>query len=82
MEVHLHIPECIYVTALKEAQEIFCEYETYGVYAVWLKLPKREADHSHPSTTEVKNAWSFNSTSTFHFLAWCIMKNMIFSNKT
>jgi hypothetical protein len=56
------IPPCIRVKALKEAQEIFYKHETYGVFAVWLMLPEREADHSHPSTTEVKNAWSFNST--------------------
>jgi hypothetical protein len=73
---------CIRVNALNEAQEKFYEYETYGVFAVWLKIPEREADHSHPSTTEVKNACSFNSSSLCIFLAWCIMKHMIFSNKS
>jgi hypothetical protein len=82
VELYFHILACIHVTALKETQEKFCEYETNGVFAVWLKLPEREADHSHPSTTEVKNAWSFNSTSPCIFLAWCIMKHMVFSNKS
>jgi len=27
-----------------------------------VKLPGRIADHSHPSSAEVKNAWSFTST--------------------
>ena len=51
MELYFHILTCIHVTALKEVQEKFCDYETYGVFAVWLKLPEREADHSHPSNT-------------------------------
>jgi hypothetical protein len=27
-----------------------------------VKRPGRAADHSHPSSAEVKNAWSYNST--------------------
>jgi len=26
-----------------------------------VKWPVREADHSHPSNTDVKNAWSYTS---------------------
>jgi hypothetical protein len=29
-----------------------------------IKLPGREADHSPPSSAEVKNAWSYTSTPT------------------
>jgi hypothetical protein len=78
VELYLHILACIHVTALNEAQDKFYEYETYGVFAVWLKLPESEAEHSHPSSTEAKNAWSFNSNSTCIFFAWCIIKHMIF----
>jgi hypothetical protein len=30
-----------------KAQKKFYEYEKYGVFAVWLKPPEGEADHSH-----------------------------------
>jgi hypothetical protein len=33
-----------------------------------------EADHSHPSSTEVKNAWICNSTPQYAFKAWCSVK--------
>jgi hypothetical protein len=32
-----------------------------GVLSLWVKLPGREADHSPPSSAEVKNAWSCTS---------------------
>jgi len=51
-------------------------------FAIWLKIPDREADHSHPSRIEVKNAWSCNSTSTCIFLEWCGIKHVIFSNRS
>lgn len=72
VELYLHILACIHVVALKEARKKFYDYELYGVFAVWLKLPEREANHAHPSTTEVKNEWSFNSNSLCIFLAWYI----------
>jgi len=31
-----------------------------------VKRPGREADHSPPSSTEVKNAWSYTSTPPIH----------------
>jgi hypothetical protein len=34
-----------------------------GTLSPGVKWPGREADHSPPSSTEVKNAWSYNSTS-------------------
>jgi hypothetical protein len=33
-----------------------------------------EADHSHPSSAEVKSAWSCNSTPQYVFMAWCSVK--------
>jgi len=38
----------------------------------WLpgvKGPGHEADHPPPSSTKVKNAWSYTSTS--HMSSWC-----------
>lgn len=37
-----------------------------------LRLPRHEADHSPPSTVEIKNAWKFTITRyTQCVLAWC-----------
>jgi hypothetical protein len=30
--------------------------------SLWVKQPGREADHSLPSSAEVKNVWSYTST--------------------
>jgi hypothetical protein len=40
-----------------------------------VKRPAREADHSPPSSAEVKNAWSYNSTPQYVFIAWCLVKH-------
>jgi len=34
------------------------------------KLPGREADHTPPSISQAKNAWSYTSTPPYVFLAW------------
>jgi len=34
----------------------------------------READHSTPSSAEVKNMWSYISTPQYSFMAWCSVK--------
>jgi hypothetical protein len=34
----------------------------------------READHSPPSSAEVKNVWSYTSTPQYTFTAWCSVK--------
>jgi hypothetical protein len=39
-----------------------------------IKRPKHEADHSLPSSTEAKDAWSYNSTRAYVFLMWCLIK--------
>jgi hypothetical protein len=38
------------------------------------KLLGHEADHSHPSSAEVKNAWSYTSTPLYAFMTWCSVK--------
>jgi hypothetical protein len=40
-----------------------------------LKRPGREADHSPPSSAEVKNAWGYTSTPQYVFMAWCLVKH-------
>jgi len=44
------------------------------VLSLAVKRPGREADHSHPPTAEVKNAWSSTSTSQYAFMAWFSVK--------
>jgi len=39
--------------------------------------PGNEADHSPPSSAEVKNAWSYTSTPPYVFMAWCLVKYRI-----
>jgi hypothetical protein len=37
--------------------------------------PGREADHSPPSSTEVKNAWAIPPLSQYVFMAWCLVNH-------
>jgi hypothetical protein len=47
-----------------------------GALSLGIKWPGREADHSPPSSAEVKNAWSYTSTpSQYVFMAWCLFKH-------
>jgi hypothetical protein len=46
------------------------------------KRPRHEADHSPPSSAEVKNAWSCTSTPTFVCMAWCLVKYQRFYHIT
>jgi hypothetical protein len=39
-----------------------------------IKRPGREADHSPPSGSEVKDAWSYTSTPQYAFIEWCLIK--------
>jgi hypothetical protein len=41
-----------------------------------VKRPGREPDHSSPSGAEVNNAWSYNSTSPYVFMACYLFKQM------
>jgi len=45
-----------------------------GCSIAGLKRPGREANHSHPSNAEVKNAWSYTSTPKYSFMARCSVK--------
>jgi hypothetical protein len=46
-----------------------------GVSFLGVKRPGRDADHSPPSSAEVKNAWSYTSTIQHVFVAWCLVKH-------
>jgi hypothetical protein len=41
-----------------------------------VKWPGREADHTPPSSAEVKNAWRYTYTPQYIFMAWCLVKHM------
>jgi hypothetical protein len=43
--------------------------------SLWVKRPGHEADHSPPTSAEVKNAWSYISTPLYVFMAWCLVKH-------
>jgi len=46
---------------------------TGGFFAV-VKRPGRGADHSSPSSADVKNEWSCTFTPPYVFIAWCLIK--------
>jgi hypothetical protein len=48
-----------------------------GVLSLGVKRPDREADHSPPSSTDVKNAWSYTSTPQYVFMAWYLVKHRV-----
>jgi hypothetical protein len=45
-----------------------------GSLSLGVKRPGREANHSHPSSFEVKNVWSYTSTPQYTFMACCSSK--------
>jgi hypothetical protein len=38
-----------------------------------IKRPGREADHSPPTSAEVKKTWTYTCTPPYVFMAWCIV---------
>jgi hypothetical protein len=46
-----------------------------GSLSLGLKRPGREADHSPPSSPEVKNAWRYTSIPEYVFMARCLVKH-------
>jgi len=45
-----------------------------GTLSLGVKRPEREAAHSHVSSAEVKNAWSYISTPQFVLMSWCLIQ--------
>jgi hypothetical protein len=48
---------------------------SYPMGGWWEERPEREADHSYPSSAEVKNAWSYTFTLPYVCMAWCLVKH-------
>jgi hypothetical protein len=46
-----------------------------GTLSLGVKRPGPEADHSPPSSAEVKNAWSYTSTPQYVFMTWYLVKH-------
>jgi hypothetical protein len=46
-----------------------------GAVSLGVKRPGREADHSPPSSAEIKNAWNYTSTPQYAFMVWCLVKH-------
>jgi len=40
-----------------------------------VKRPGREADHSPPSSAEVKSEWNYTFILPDDFMAWCLVKH-------
>jgi hypothetical protein len=45
-----------------------------GALSLVVKRPGHEADHSSPSSAEVKNVWTSTSTPQYAFMTWCPVK--------
>jgi len=46
-----------------------------AAFSTGIKQPGRDADHTSPSTTEVKNVCSYTSTLAYIFMARCLVKH-------
>jgi hypothetical protein len=46
-----------------------------GALFLGVKRPWREADHSPPSSAEVKITWSYTFIPKYVFMAWCLVKH-------
>jgi hypothetical protein len=44
-----------------------------GALSPVVKRPGRQTDHSPPSSAEAKKEWSYDSTSPYVYIAWCLM---------
>jgi hypothetical protein len=45
-----------------------------GILIPEVKWLGHEADHLPPSSSEIKNVWSYTSTPQYAFMAWCLIK--------
>jgi hypothetical protein len=45
-----------------------------GALSSGVKQPGHEADHTPPSSADVKNARNYTSTPQYAFVAWCSVK--------
>jgi len=47
-----------------------------GAFSLGVKRPVRVVEHSSPSSTEVKNAWSYTSNPQYAFMVWRSVKKV------
>jgi hypothetical protein len=50
-----------------------------GNLSLGVKRPMRKADHSPPSSSEVKNVWSYTSIPPYVLMAWCLITQLYIS---
>jgi hypothetical protein len=53
-----------------------------GALSTGVQQQRREADHSPPSSVEVKNAWRYTAIPQYVFMAWCLVKHRDIFNFT
>jgi hypothetical protein len=53
---------------------LFTTVSRPGGLFLGVKWPGCEADHSPPSSTDVKNAWIYTYTPQYAFMVWCSVK--------
>jgi hypothetical protein len=46
-----------------------------GAVFLGVKQPWHEADHSPPSSAEIKNVWSISPLPQYVFMVWCLVKH-------
>jgi len=63
-------------TTLSSAQQLF--NGLWGAFTPEVRQPEREAGHSLPCSAEIKNAWSYTSTSRYVFTVWWLFKQRIY----
>jgi hypothetical protein len=71
-----HLLPCVGSTVHDDIGAVLASYPmgTRGSFR-GVKRPGREADHSPPSSAEVRNAWSYTSSPQYVFMAWCLVKH-------
>jgi len=50
-----------------------------GAPSLGVKRPVRKADHSPPSSAEVKNTRSYTSSTAYSLMVWCLVKHRDFT---
>jgi hypothetical protein len=62
---------CGDIRRLKTAESVL------GALFPEVKRPEHVANHSSPSSAEVKNAWNYTSTPSYVLIAWCFIKRRV-----
>jgi hypothetical protein len=49
------------------------QWVKWGALSPGVKRPRREADHSSPTSADVRNTWIYTSTPPHAFMAYCLI---------